>query len=79
MRAGSTLSDTYEQEMGVAQGSILSPVLCSLKINNIVKSILKCSEASLFMDDFDLCIRARSLLHAQTYATVCKQCAGLGL
>ena len=68
VRAGSTLSDTYEQEMGVPQGSILSPVLFSLKINNIVKSVLKGSEASLFVDDVDdfaLCIRAKSLQHAR--------------
>ena len=51
--------------MGVAQGSILSPVLFSLKLNNIVKSVLKVSEASLFVDDFALCIRAKSLLYAQ--------------
>ena len=79
MRAGSALSDTYEQEIDVPQGSILSPVLFNLKINNIVKSVLKDSEASLFVDDFALCIRANSLPHAETYATVCKQCAGLGL
>ena len=59
------LSDTYEQEMGVPQGGILSPVLFSLKINNIVKSVLKGSEASLFVDDFALCICAKSLPHAQ--------------
>ena len=51
MRAGSTLSDTYEQEIGVPQGSILSPVFSSVKINSIVKSVLKGSEASLFVDD----------------------------
>ena len=66
-----TLSDTYEQEMGVPQGSILSPVLSSLKINNIVKSVLKGSEASLFVDDFALCIRAKSLLHAQRLMQLC--------
>ena len=48
--------------MGVPQGSILPPVLFSLKINNIVKSVLKGSEASLFVDDFALCIRAKSLV-----------------
>ena len=64
VRAGSTLSDTYEQEMGIPQGSILSPVLFSLKINNIVKLVLKGSEASLFVDDFALCIRAKFLPNA---------------
>ena len=46
--AGSTLSDMHEQEM--VPGSILSQILFSLKINNIVKSDLKGSEASLFVD-----------------------------
>ena len=71
VRAGSTLSDTYEQEMGVPQGSILSSVLFSLKINNIVKSVLKGSEASLFMDDFALCIREKFLPHAQRFMQLC--------
>ena len=65
VRAGSTLFDTYEQEMGVPQGSILSLVLFSLKINNIVKSVLKGLKASLFRDDFATCIRAKFLPHAQ--------------
>ena len=71
VRAGSTLSGTYEQEMGVPQGSILSSVLFSLKINNIVKSVLKGSEASLFVDDFALCIRAKFLPHAQRLMQLC--------
>ena len=71
VRAGSTLSDTYEQEMGVPQGSILSPVLFSLKINSIVESVLKGSEASLFVDDFALCIRVKFLPHAQRLMQLC--------
>ena len=71
VRAGSTLSDTYEQEMGVPQGSMLSPVLFSLKIKNIVKSVLKGSEASLFVDDFALCIRTKFLPCAQRLMQLC--------
>ena len=71
VRAGSTLSDTYEQEMGAPQGSVLCPVLFSLKINNIVKSVLKGSEASLFVDDFALCIRAKFIPHAQRLMQLC--------
>ena len=71
MRAGSTLSDTYEQEMGVPQGGILCPVLFSLRINNIAKSVLKGSVASLLVDDFALCIHAKSLAHAQRLMPLC--------
>ena len=63
MRAGSTLSDTYEQEMGVPQGSILSLVLFSLKINNIVKSV--------FMNSFGLCIRIKSLPYVGRLMQLC--------
>ena len=69
--ACSTLSDTYEQEMGVPQGSILSPILFSLKINNTGKSVLKGLEASLFVDDFALCMRAKFLPHAQRLMQLC--------
>ena len=40
-------SDTYEQEMSVPQGSTLSLVLFSHEINNIVRSAIKGSKASL--------------------------------
>ena len=40
--------------MGILQGSILSPALFSLKINNIVNAVLKGTDCSLFVDDFAL-------------------------
>ena len=54
VRLGTTLSDLHEQEMGVPQGSILSPALFSIKINEIVNSVNPGTEASLFVDDFAL-------------------------
>ena len=49
----------------------MSPILFSLKINKIVKSVLKGLEASLFVDDSALCIRAKFLPHAQRLMQLC--------
>ena len=71
VKVGSTLSESFTQELGVPQGSILSPVLFSLKLNNIIKSVLKDCEASLFVDDFSLCIRGRYLPHIERSMQLC--------
>ena len=39
VRVGSTLSDEFEQEEGVPQGSILSTSLFNIKINNIMSCL----------------------------------------
>ena len=61
VRVGSTLSELLEQEMGVLQGSIRSPALFNIKINNIVKAVLKGTDCSLFVDDFDFCVSGKTL------------------
>lgn len=47
VKSGNQVSDPYPQENGVPQGSILSPMLFNLKINNIMKSVAPNANASL--------------------------------
>ena len=60
IRIGSTLSNPFEQEMGVPQGSILSVTLFSLKINSLAKVLSKDVEGSLYVDDFLMSYRAKN-------------------
>jgi len=71
VKNGGSFSDVFEQEMGVPQGSILSPVLFCIKINNIIKSVTKGAEASLFVDDFTLAIRGRYLPNVERMLQMC--------
>ena len=71
IRVGSTLSELQKQEMGVPQGSILSPALFSIKINNIVKAVLKGTECSLFVDDFALCVSGKMLNRVERAMQLC--------
>ena len=78
VRVGSTLSKLHKQEMGVPQGSILSPVLFSIKINNIVKAVLKGTDCSLFVDDF-VSEWKDVKQSGERYAAVCKQRSEVGV
>jgi len=78
VRVGSTLSKLHEQEIGVPQGSILSLALFSIKINNIVKTVLKGIDFSLFVDDF-VCEWKDIKQRGESYTAVCKQRSEVGV
>ena len=54
VRVGGVLSELHSQEMGVPQGSILSPTLFSLKINKISSCLRPNINCSLYVDDFSI-------------------------
>ena len=58
VRVGSTFSDSHLQEMSVAQGSILSLTLFSVKINCITQCLKPGVDCSLHVDDFYICYRS---------------------
>ena len=61
VRVGSSLSDYYDQEQGVPQGGALSTTLFSVKINDIVKCLGNLTDCSLYVDDFCICYRSKSM------------------
>ena len=61
VRIGTSLSDAYKQEMGVPQGSILSVTLFILKINSIIKCLPAGIRGSLYVDDFLICFRSKTM------------------
>ena len=61
VRLGTCISDPFDQEMGVPQGSILSATLFGLKINSIIKAISPGVECSLYVDDFLICYRSKHI------------------
>ena len=51
----------YDQEQGVPQGGVLSTTLFSIKINDIVKCLGNLTDCSLYVDDFCICYRSKSM------------------
>ena len=64
VRIGSTLSDTFKQEQGIPQGSILSPTLFNVKINYFVKCVND-TDSSLYEDDFGIFYKSKNMKNIQ--------------
>ena len=71
VRIGGTLSDIYDQEEGVPQGSILSVTLFSLKINIIVRCLLQDVDCSLYVDDLLICYHAKNMSIIEKQLNIC--------
>ena len=71
VRLGSTLSDVFDQEMGVPQGSILSVTLFSIKINNLAKVLNDNIDGSLFVDDFNVCCSGANMHSIERQLQLC--------
>ncbi|OOZ28992.1 hypothetical protein BOW34_12860, partial [Solemya velum gill symbiont] len=71
VRFGSTLSDTFSQEMGVPQGSILSVVLFPIKINSIVSCMKTDTEGTLYVDDFSSSYRSKHMCTMEKHLQQC--------
>ena len=65
------LSDLYDQEMGVPQGSILSVTFFSLKINSLVEVLKSNIEGSLYVDDFLICYRGKNMNNIERQLQLC--------
>ena len=71
VRVGSTLSDYFDQEMGVPQGSILSVTLFSIKINSIVKNLTQNTEGALYVDDLQICFSGKHMRSIERQLQMC--------
>ena len=71
VRVGSTLSGTFHQSQGVPQGSILSTTLFNVKINSIINCLDPKTDGSLYVDDFCMCYRSKSMRTIEIHLLQC--------
>ena len=64
-KVDNNLSKTFEIKEGIPQGSVLSGTLFALAINDIVKSLPKGVNNSLYVDDFAIFYTSSNLRHIQ--------------
>ena len=61
VRSGSSLSGKYDQEEGVPQGCVISTTLFDIKIIDITQCLDNLTVCSLYVDDFCICFRSKSM------------------
>ena len=71
VRVGSTLSDLYDQEQGVPQGAILSTTLFNVKLNDIINCLDYKTDGSLYVDDFCICFRSKTMRTIERHLQQC--------
>ena len=71
VRVGSTLSDTFRLSQGFPQGSILSTTLFNIKINSIMNCLDPKTDGSLYVDDFCMCYRSKSMRTIERHLQQC--------
>ena len=71
VRVGSTLSDTFRLSQGVPQGSILSTTLFNIKINSTMNCLDPKTDGSLYVDDFCMCYRSKSMRTIERHLQQC--------
>ena len=71
VRVGSTLSEKFDQAQGVPQGSILSTTLFNIKINSIIDCLDPKTDGSLYVDDFCMCYRSKSMRTIERHLQQC--------
>ena len=71
VRVGSTLSDTFRLSQDVPQGSILSTTLFNIKINSIMNCLDPKTDGSLYVDDFCMCYRSKSMRTIERHLQQC--------
>ena len=68
VRVGSTL---YDQEQDVSQGAILSTTLFTVKLNDIINCLDYKTDGSLYVDDFRICFRSKSMRTIERHLQQC--------
>jgi len=66
VKVNNVLSETFDQQNGVPQGSTLSVTLFLFSINDIMNSIINPVKCTLYADDFNIFCRSNELFTVQS-------------